>query len=183
MARVPFPSPMENIPTYCERQKGQRERESVASAIDHILEGKPKGFFPQFFFLFRFYQETGYADRARSWRCYSLWRRLTVLRRAMGKKIAEKWAKERPQVRKKGRWPTASIKRKAVAEVYRPVGKIRQLRFQQIHAAGLCGGHYSGRPGLRRTIPSNLWLVEKLAGYHLTIKLAVYFGRGPASGP
>jgi DNA polymerase-3 subunit alpha len=79
------PGPMENIPTYCEVKNGIKERESVHPLIDHILE-ETQGIIV--------YQEQ-VMQIAQVMAGYSLGG-ADLLRRAMGKKIAEEMAKERP---------------------------------------------------------------------------------------
>jgi len=83
------PGPMENIPVYCEVKNGQRERESVHPSIDHILE-ETQGIIV--------YQEQ-VMQIAQVMAGYSLGG-ADLLRRAMGKKIAEEMAKERPKFEK-----------------------------------------------------------------------------------
>ncbi len=83
------PGPMENIPTYCEVKNGLKERESVHPSIDHILE-ETQGIIV--------YQEQ-VMQIAQEMAGYSLGG-ADLLRRAMGKKIAEEMAKERPKFEK-----------------------------------------------------------------------------------
>jgi DNA polymerase-3 subunit alpha len=83
------PGPMENIPTYCEVKNGIKELESVHPLIDHILEAT-QGIIV--------YQEQ-VMQIAQVMAGYSLGG-ADLLRRAMGKKIAEEMAKERPKFEK-----------------------------------------------------------------------------------
>ena len=81
------PGPMENIPTYCEVKNGQKELESVHPLIDHILQ-ETQGIIV--------YQEQ-VMQIAQVMAGYSLGG-ADLLRRAMGKKIAEEMAKETAQI-------------------------------------------------------------------------------------
>jgi DNA polymerase-3 subunit alpha len=78
------PGPMENIPTYCEVKNGLRDLESIHPTIDHIL-AETQGIIV--------YQEQ-VMQIAQVMAGYSLGG-ADLLRRAMGKKIAEEMAKER----------------------------------------------------------------------------------------
>ncbi|MFM7442788.1 MAG: DNA polymerase III subunit alpha, partial [Tabrizicola sp.] len=80
------PGPMENIPTYCEVKNGLRDLESIHPTIDHIL-AETQGIIV--------YQEQ-VMQIAQVMAGYSLGG-ADLLRRAMGKKIAEEMAKERPK--------------------------------------------------------------------------------------
>jgi DNA polymerase III, alpha subunit (EC 2.7.7.7) len=80
------PGPMENIPTYCEVKHGLRPLESIHPTIDHILK-ETQGIIV--------YQEQ-VMQIAQVMGGYSLGG-ADLLRRAMGKKIAEEMAKERPK--------------------------------------------------------------------------------------
>ncbi len=119
------PGPMENIPTYCEVKNGQRDLESIHPTIDHIL-AETQGIIV--------YQEQ-VMQIAQVMAGYSLGG-ADLLRRAMGKKIAEEMAKERPKfVTGRGRERRA---RKEGRRSLRPAGEVRQLRLQQIPRRGLC---------------------------------------------
>ncbi|HAC48453.1 MAG TPA: DNA polymerase III subunit alpha, partial [Sulfitobacter sp.] len=83
------PGPMENIPVYCEVKNGQRELESVHPSIDYILE-ETQGIIV--------YQEQ-VMQIAQVMAGYSLGG-ADLLRRAVGKKMAEEMAKERPKFEK-----------------------------------------------------------------------------------
>ena len=80
------PGPMENIPTYCEVKNGLRDLESIHPTIDHIL-AETQGIIV--------YQEQ-VMQIAQVMAGYTLGG-ADLLRRAMGKKIAEEMAKERPK--------------------------------------------------------------------------------------
>ena len=80
------PGPMENIPAYCEVKNGLRDRTSIHPTIDDIL-AETQGIIV--------YQEQ-VMQIAQVMAGYSLGG-ADLLRRAMGKKIAEEMAKERPK--------------------------------------------------------------------------------------
>ena len=95
-----------------------------------------------------------------------------LLRRAMGKKIAEEMAKERPKFEKGAK--ENGVRAKKASEVFDLVGKVRQLRFQQIHAAAYAVVSYQ-TAWLKANHP-----VEFMAGVmncdlHLTDKLHIFF--------
>ncbi|MEH6645470.1 DNA polymerase III subunit alpha [Sulfitobacter sp.] len=155
------PGPMENIPTYCEVKNGLKERESVHSSIDHILE-ETQGIIV--------YQEQ-VMQIAQVMAGYSLGG-ADLLRRAMGKKIAEEMAKERPKF-EKGAMANGVDKKKA-SEVFDLLEKFANYGFNKSHAAAYAVVSYQ-TAWLKANHP-----VEFLAGVmncdiHLTDKLAVYF--------
>ncbi|MBU0781734.1 MAG: DNA polymerase III subunit alpha, partial [Alphaproteobacteria bacterium] len=78
------PGPMENIPVYCEVKNGQREIESVHESIDYLL-AETQGIIVH---------KEQVMQIAQVMAGYSLGG-ADLLRRAMGKKIAEEMAKER----------------------------------------------------------------------------------------
>ena len=116
------PGPMENIPVYCEVKNGQRELESVHPSIDYILE-ETQGIIV--------YQEQ-VMQIAQVMAGYSLGG-ADLLRRAMGKKIAEEMAKERPKF-EKGAMANGVDKKKA-AEVFDLLEKFANYGFNKSHAA------------------------------------------------
>ena len=155
------PGPMENIPTYCEVKNGQRELESIHPLIDHILE-ETQGIIV--------YQEQ-VMQIAQVMAGYSLGG-ADLLRRAMGKKIAEEMAKERPKF-EKGAMENGVEKKKA-AEVFDLLEKFANYGFNKSHAAAYAVVSYQ-TAWLKANHP-----VEFMAGVmncdiHLTDKLAVYF--------
>jgi len=155
------PGPMENIPTYCEVKNGVRERESVHPSIDHILE-ETQGIIV--------YQEQ-VMQIAQVMAGYSLGG-ADLLRRAMGKKIAEEMAKERPKF-EKGAMENGVDKKKA-SEVFDLLEKFANYGFNKSHAAAYAVVSYQ-TAWLKANHP-----VEFMAGVmncdiHLTDKLAVYF--------
>ena len=155
------PGPMENIPTYCEVKNGLRERESVHPSIDYILE-ETQGIIV--------YQEQ-VMQIAQVMAGYSLGG-ADLLRRAMGKKIAEEMAKERPKF-EKGAMANGVDKKKA-SEVFDLLEKFANYGFNKSHAAAYAVVSYQ-TAWLKANHP-----VEFMAGVmncdiHLTDKLAIYF--------
>ncbi|MBB3995492.1 DNA polymerase-3 subunit alpha [Sulfitobacter undariae] len=155
------PGPMENIPTYCEVKNGLKERESVHPSIDHILE-ETQGIIV--------YQEQ-VMQIAQVMGGYSLGG-ADLLRRAMGKKIAEEMAKERPKFEKGAM--TNGVDKKKAKEVFDLLEKFANYGFNKSHAAAYAVVSYQ-TAWLKANHP-----VEFMAGVmncdiHLTDKLAVYF--------
>ena len=155
------PGPMENIPTYCEVKNGLKERASVHPLIDHILE-ETQGIIV--------YQEQ-VMQIAQEMAGYSLGG-ADLLRRAMGKKIAEEMAKERPKF-EKGAMANGVGKGKA-SDVFDLLEKFANYGFNKSHAAAYAVVSYQ-TAWLKTNHP-----VEFMAGVmncdiHLTDKLGVYF--------
>ncbi|MBR9843369.1 MAG: DNA polymerase III subunit alpha, partial [Rhodobacteraceae bacterium] len=155
------PGPMENIPTYCEVKNGLKEITSVHPLIDHILE-ETQGIIV--------YQEQ-VMQIAQVMANYSLGG-ADLLRRAMGKKIAEEMAKERPKF-EKGAMENGVDKAKA-SEVFDLLEKFANYGFNKSHAAAYAVVSYQ-TAWLKANHP-----VEFMAGVmncdiHLTDKLAIYF--------
>jgi DNA polymerase-3 subunit alpha len=155
------PGPMENIPTYCDVKNGKRELESVHPLIDDILE-ETQGIIV--------YQEQ-VMQIAQVMAGYSLGG-ADLLRRAMGKKIAEEMAKERPKF-EKGAMANGVEKKKAT-EVFDLLEKFANYGFNKSHAAAYAVVSYQ-TAWLKANHP-----VEFMAGVmncdiHLTDKLAIYF--------
>ncbi len=154
------PGPMENIPTYCEVKNGLREIESVHESIDYLLE-ETQGIIV--------YQEQ-VMQIAQVMAGYTLGG-ADMLRRAMGKKIAEEMAKERPKF-EKGAMENGVPKKKAT-EVFDLLEKFANYGFNKSHAAAYAVVSYQ-TGWLKANYP-----VEFMAGVmncdiHLTDKLGVY---------
>ncbi len=154
------PGPMENIPTYCEVKNGQKALESIHPSIDHILK-ETQGIIV--------YQEQ-VMEIAQVMAGYSLGG-ADLLRRAMGKKIAEEMAKERPKFIE-GAVKNGVDKKKA-GEVFDLLEKFANYGFNKSHAAAYAVVSYQ-TGYLKANYP-----VEFMAGVmncdiHLTDKLNVY---------
>ncbi|WP_411888991.1 DNA polymerase III subunit alpha [Yoonia sp. SDW83-1] len=155
------PGPMENIPTYCEVKNGQRELESIHPSIDHILK-ETQGIIV--------YQEQ-VMEIAQVMAGYSLGG-ADLLRRAMGKKIAEEMAKERPKFEAGAK--ANGVEPKKAREVFDLLEKFANYGFNKSHAAAYAVVSYQ-TAWLKANHP-----VEFMAGVmncdiHLTDKLGVYF--------
>ncbi len=154
------PGPMENIPKYCEVKNGLAERESIHPLIDHILE-ETQGIIV--------YQEQ-VMQIAQEMAGYTLGG-ADLLRRAMGKKIAEEMAKERPKFIEGA--VKNGVDRKKAGEVFDLLEKFANYGFNKSHAAAYAVVSYQ-TGWLKANHP-----VEFMAGVmncdiHLTDKLAVY---------
>jgi DNA polymerase III subunit alpha len=155
------PGPMENIPTYCEVKNGIKELESIHPSIDHILK-ETQGIIV--------YQEQ-VMEIAQVMAGYSLGG-ADLLRRAMGKKIAEEMAKERPKFEAGAK--ANGVEPKKAREVFDLLEKFANYGFNKSHAAAYAVVSYQ-TAWLKANHP-----VEFMAGVmncdiHLTDKLGVYF--------
>ncbi|NPD19455.1 DNA polymerase III subunit alpha [Alterinioella nitratireducens] len=154
------PGPMENIPTYCEVKNGLRDRASIHPLIDDILE-ETQGIIV--------YQEQ-VMQIAQVMAGYSLGG-ADLLRRAMGKKIAEEMAKERPKF-EAGAMANGVDKRKAT-EVFDLLEKFANYGFNKSHAAAYAVVSYQ-TAYLKANYPVEFMAAVMNCDIHLTDKLSVY---------
>ena len=154
------PGPMENIPTYCEVKNGLKPIESVHPSIDFLLE-ETQGIIV--------YQEQ-VMQIAQVMGGYSLGG-ADLLRRAMGKKIAEEMAKERPKFIKGA---TANgVTDKKAGEVFDLLEKFANYGFNKSHAAAYAVVSYQ-TAWLKANHPVEFMAAVMNCDIHLTDKLAVY---------
>jgi len=154
------PGPMENIPAYCEVKNGLRQRESIHPLIDHILE-ETQGIIV--------YQEQ-VMQIAQEMAGYTLGQ-ADLLRRAMGKKIAEEMAKERPKF-VEGALRNGVGKGKA-GEVFDLLEKFANYGFNKSHAAAYAVVSYQ-TAWLKANHPVEFMAAVMNCDIHLTDKLNVY---------
>ena len=155
------PGPMENIPTYCEVKNGQRELESIHPTIDHILK-ETQGIIV--------YQEQ-VMQIAQVMAGYSLGG-ADLLRRAMGKKIAEEMAKERPKF-VEGAAKTHNVPAAKAGEVFDLLEKFANYGFNKSHAAAYAVVSYQ-TGYLKANYPAEFMAAVMNCDLHLTDKLAIY---------
>ncbi len=154
------PGPMENIPTYCEVKNGLRPLESIHPSIDHILK-ETQGIIV--------YQEQ-VMEIAQVMAGYSLGG-ADLLRRAMGKKIAEEMAKERPKFIE-GATANGVSKEKA-GEVFDLLEKFANYGFNKSHAAAYAVVSYQ-TAWLKANHPVEFMAAVMNCDIHLTDKLGTY---------
>ena len=155
------PGPMENIPTYCEVKNGLRDLVSIHPTIDHIL-AETQGIIV--------YQEQ-VMQIAQVMAGYSLGG-ADLLRRAMGKKIAEEMAKERPKFIE-GAAVTHGVPREKAGEVFDLLEKFANYGFNKSHAAAYAVVSYQ-TAYLKANFPVEFMAAVMNCDVHLTDKLAVY---------
>ncbi len=155
------PGPMENIPAYCEVKNGLRERESIHPTIDHILQ-ETQGIIV--------YQEQ-VMEIAQVMAGYSLGG-ADLLRRAMGKKIAEEMAKERPKFIE-GAAKTHGVSAARAGEVFDLLEKFANYGFNKSHAAAYAVVSYQ-TAWLKANHPVEFMAAVMNCDMHLTDKLAAY---------
>ncbi|MFV0292322.1 MAG: DNA polymerase III subunit alpha [Paracoccus sp. (in: a-proteobacteria)] len=154
------PGPMENIPTYCEVKNGQKDLESIHSSIDHIL-AETQGIIV--------YQEQ-VMQIAQVMAGYSLGG-ADLLRRAMGKKIAEEMAKERPKFVDGS--VANGVDSKKAGEIFDLLEKFANYGFNKSHAAAYAVVSYQ-TAWLKANHPVEFMAAVMNCDIHLTDKLAVY---------
>jgi DNA polymerase-3 subunit alpha len=155
------PGPMENIPAYCEVKNGLRALESIHPTIDHILK-ETQGIIV--------YQEQ-VMEIAQVMAGYSLGG-ADLLRRAMGKKIAEEMAKERPKFIE-GAAKTHGVPAAKAGEVFDLLEKFANYGFNKSHAAAYAVVSYQ-TAWLKANHPVEFMAAVMNCDIHLTDKLASY---------
>ncbi len=155
------PGPMENIPVYCEVKNGLRAIESIHPTIDHILK-ETQGIIV--------YQEQ-VMEIAQVMAGYTLGG-ADLLRRAMGKKIAEEMAKERPKFID-GAKSTHGVSAKKAGEVFDLLEKFANYGFNKSHAAAYAVVSYQ-TAWLKANHPVEFMAAVMNCDIHLTDKLAIY---------
>ncbi|SEN10844.1 DNA polymerase III, alpha subunit [Paracoccus alcaliphilus] len=154
------PGPMENIPTYCDVKNGVKKLESIHPSIDDILS-ETQGIIV--------YQEQ-VMQIAQVMAGYSLGG-ADLLRRAMGKKIAEEMAKERPKFVDGA--VANGVDAKKAGEVFDLLEKFANYGFNKSHAAAYAVVSYQ-TAWLKANHPVEFMAAVMNCDIHLTDKLAVY---------
>jgi DNA polymerase-3 subunit alpha len=154
------PGPMENIPVYCEVKNGLRPRESIHPSIDHIL-AETQGIIV--------YQEQ-VMEIAQVMAGYSLGG-ADLLRRAMGKKIPEEMAKERPKFIAGA--VANGVSREKAGEVFDLLEKFANYGFNKSHAAAYALVSYQ-TAWLKANHPLEFMAAVMNCDIHLTDKLRDY---------
>jgi DNA polymerase-3 subunit alpha len=154
------PGPMENIPVYCDVKNGLRPLESIHPSIDHILK-ETQGIIV--------YQEQ-VMEIAQVMAGYSLGG-ADLLRRAMGKKIPEEMAKERPKFIK-GATANGVTPEKS-GEVFDLLEKFANYGFNKSHAAAYAVVSYQ-TAWLKANHPVEFMAAVMNCDIHLTDKLRDY---------
>ncbi|NKX44135.1 DNA polymerase III subunit alpha [Roseicyclus persicicus] len=154
------PGPMENIPTYCEVKNGLRPLESIHPSIDHILK-ETQGIIV--------YQEQ-VMEIAQVMAGYSLGG-ADLLRRAMGKKIPEEMAKERPKFITGA--VANGIPEAKAGEVFDLLEKFANYGFNKSHAAAYAVVSYQ-TAWLKANHPVEFMAAVMNCDIHLTDKLGIY---------
>lgn len=154
------PGPMENIPAYCEVKNGLRPLQSIHPLIDHILK-ETQGIIV--------YQEQ-VMEIAQVMAGYSLGG-ADLLRRAMGKKIPEEMAKERPKFVEGAKAKGVSTEK--AGEVFDLLEKFANYGFNKSHAAAYALVSYQ-TGYLKANYPVEFMAAVMNCDIHLTDKLAVY---------
>ena len=154
------PGPMENIPTYCDVKNGVKDLESIHPSIVHIL-AETQGIIV--------YQEQ-VMQIAQVMAGYSLGG-ADLLRRAMGKKIAEEMAKERPKFVQGS--VAHGVDSKKAGEVFDLLEKFANYGFNKSHAAAYAVVSYQ-TAWLKANHPVEFMAAVMNCDIHLTDKLAIY---------
>ena len=154
------PGPMENIPVYCDVKNGVRPLESIHPTIDHIL-AETQGIIV--------YQEQ-VMQIAQVMAGYSLGG-ADLLRRAMGKKIAEEMAKERPKFVEGCK--AQGVDEKKAGAVFDLLEKFANYGFNKSHAAAYAVVSYQ-TAWLKANHPVEFMAAVMNCDIHLTDKLAIH---------
>jgi len=154
------PGPMENIPAYCEVKNGLRPRGSIHPSIDHIL-AETQGIIV--------YQEQ-VMEIAQVMAGYSLGQ-ADLLRRAMGKKIPEEMARERPKFIDGAL--ANGVAREKAGEVFDLLEKFANYGFNKSHAAAYAVVSYQ-TAWLKANHPVEFMAAVMNCDIHLTDKLGLY---------